>query len=872
MSVTLFKKSSRPRKSKVTIAALLSLILAMLLVALLGVPAAAAPGDIAACSTNAAGTFGDNNSFVPSISADGRYVAFESGATNLILGDTNTNVDIFRKDLLTQEVVRCSTNATGGQVTGGDSGWPSISADGRYVAFESAATDIVGASAAFRIHVYRKDLLTGAVERCTLGIGAEADSDSGYASMTPDGRYVSFRSFATNLVPGDTNGIADIFRFDVSTKATVRCSTNAAGGQVTDVGLTGSTRPSINASGRYVAFQSQCTDIVPGITPGRRHVYRKDLNTQAIVMCSSSSAGTEGGANSARASISGEGRFVAFYSDATNLVTDDTNTFRDIFRKDLLTNAVVRCSLSAAGAEANGASGDCSISADGRFVAFESWATNLVPTDTGGFQDIFRKDLLTRDVVLCSASAATVQADANSDSPDLSPDGKYVAFATAATNLTGGATGGFSNVFRKELEVTEPVWYLAEGTTAWGFSAYITIENPNTTAVTADVTYMTNVGPAAGPTLNLPPRSQTTVDPNLTVPNQDFSTRVSCREGMTIAVDRTMTWTGTGAASPEAHNSVGVTSPSSAWYLPEGSSEWGFECWLLIQNPNNVEATCQVTYMIEGAPAQTFEKKVPANSRRTYNMDTDIGKHDSSIRVTSDYPVIPERAMYRNNRREGHDSIGTIRTATDYYLAEGATAWGFTNYVLVQNPQDTPTDVTITYMTPVGPVPQPAFTMPATSRRTIRVDDIPAVSNTDLSTQVHGSQPIIAERAMYWDNGTGEACHDSIGMPLAHTAFYLPDGQTSEGRETWTLIQNPNPTPVAVEVSYLTPSGTGNVVFFDNVPANSRKTYNMVNNGISGRAAVMVRSLTPNNKIMVERAMYWNSRGAGTDTIGGFSD
>jgi hypothetical protein len=276
--------------------------------------------------------------------------------------------------------------------------------------------------------------------------------------------------------------------------------------------------------------------------------------------------------------------------------------------------------------------------------------------------------------------------------------------------------------------------------------------------------------------------------------------------------------------------------------------------------------------MIEGAPAQTLEKKVPANSRRTYNMEADIGKHDSSIRVTSDYPVIPERAMYRNNRREGHDSIGTIRTATDYYLAEGATAWGFTNYVLVQNPNDTPTDVTITYMTPVGPVPQPLFTMPANSRETIRVDDIPAVSNTDLSTQVHGSQPIIAERAMYWDNGTGEACHDSIGMPFAHTAFYLPDGQTSEGRETWTLIQNPNPTPVAVEVSYLTPSGTGNVTFFDNVPANSRKTYNMVNNGISGRAAVMVRSLTPNNKIMVERAMYWNNRGAGTDTIGGYSD
>jgi hypothetical protein len=383
---------------------------------------------------------------------------------------------------------------------------------------------------------------------------------------------------------------------------------------------------------------------------------------------------------------------------------------------------------------------------------------------------------------------------------------------------------------------------------------------------------MTNTGSTAGPSLNLPPQSQTTVDPNLTVPNQDFSTFVTCREGRTIAVDRTMTWTGTGAASPEAHNSVGVTSPASTWYLPEGSSEWGFECWLLIQNPNPVEATCQVTYMIEGSAAQTFEKKVPANSRRTYNMDADIGRHDSSIRVTSDYPVIPERAMYRNNRREGHDSIGTIRTAVDYYLAEGTTAWGFTNYVLVQNPQDTPTDVTITYMTPEGPVPQPAFTMPPTSRRTIRVDDIPAVSNTDLSTLVHGSQPIIAERAMYWDNGTGEATHDSIGMAFPHMSFYLPDGQTSEGRETWTLVQNPNPVDVTVQISYLTPTGAGNVTFNDTVAANSRKTFNMADSGINGRAAVMVTCLTAGRRIMVERAMYWNSRGAGTDTIGGYSD
>jgi hypothetical protein len=417
-------------------------------------------------------------------------------------------------------------------------------------------------------------------------------------------------------------------------------------------------------------------------------------------------------------------------------------------------------------------------------------------------------------------------------------------------------------------------WYLAEGSTAWGFDEYISIENPNVMTVHTPITYITSTGPVVGPTLTLPPSSQATVNPRDMVGAADFSTKVLCTEGRDIAVDRTMSWTGTGAASPEGHNSIGVTFPSKTWYLAEGSSSWGFECWLLIQNPNAQAADCRVTYMIEGAPPQTVTKTVPPNSRRTYNIADDIGSHDASIRVTANVPVIPERAMYRNNRREGHDSIGTKVPASDYFLAEGTTAWGFTTYVLVQNPNDEPADVTVTYMTPTGSVQQAPFTMPANSRHTIRVNDIPAVSNTDLSTRVHGSLPIIAERAMYWGAGTplGEATHDSIGMASPHTTFWLPDGQTSDGRETWTLVQNPNTDPVNVTIGYLTPTGVGNVVFNDTIPANSRKTYNMADKGIMGRAAVRVLCTSAGKKIMVERAMYWNSRGAGTDTIGGFTD
>ncbi len=433
------------------------------------------------------------------------------------------------------------------------------------------------------------------------------------------------------------------------------------------------------------------------------------------------------------------------------------------------------------------------------------------------------------------------------------------------------AVGKRPVILRFGPETSAVSWYLAEGTTDWGFDTYISIQNPNPGAASAHVTYMTDTGPVAGPSLTLPGKSQATVFPRDTLGSRDFSTRVATDAGETIAVDRTMTWTGPGAQSQESHSSVGVTDPNKVWYLPEGSSDWGFECWLLIQNPNAGAASCTVTYMIEGASPVTVQKYVPANSRASFNMADDIGPRDASIKVEADVPVIPERAMYRNNRREGHDSIGTTTPSTDFYLAEGTTDWGFTTYVLIQNPGEQQAQVDVTYMTQKGPVQQAPFSMPPRSRKTIKVND--ALPGRDLSTRVHANVPIIAERAMYWDNGTGEACHDSIGMSSAHAAFYLPDGQSSSERETWTLVQNPNDIDVQVEVTYMTPTGAGNRTFTDIVGANSRKTFNMAeHSGLNGRAAVMVKSKTAGKRIIVERSMYWNNRGAGTDTIGGFSD
>jgi hypothetical protein len=345
-----------------------------------------------------------------------------------------------------------------------------------------------------------------------------------------------------------------------------------------------------------------------------------------------------------------------------------------------------------------------------------------------------------------------------------------------------------------------------------------------------------------------------------------------------------MTWTGKGAPCQEGSCSIGTTSPSTTWYLPEGSSAWNFETWTLVENPGDTTADVTLTYMTGDAMQKVVQKKIPAYSRASYNMAGDIGARDSAVEVTSDIPVIAEGSQYRNNRREGDCSIGATTPSNDYFLGEGSTAWGFRTFILVQNPGSDPANVTLTYMTPTGPKVQPAFTMPPLSRKTINVNDVAGMTNTDLSTQIHSDKPIVASRSMYWNGGpdSAEVCHSSIGLSSPHMSFYLPDGQASSGSsangwETYTLVANPNQEAVKVQVTYLPAGGGKAITFTDEIAAGSRKTYNMLgggkpNPGISGRASTVVKSLDEGLPIIVERSMYWNNRGAGTNTIGAFED
>ncbi len=331
------------------------------------------------------GTQGNDGSYNPSISADGRYVAFQSYASNLVTGDTNGFGDIFVHDRNTQVTTRVSVNSSGIQASN-NSYYPSISGDGRYVAFWSTATNLVPGDTNGFDDVFLHDRNTGQTTRISVNsTGIQANSHSYDPSVSADGRYVAFRSFASDLVTGDTNGFQDVFVHDTTTGQTTRVSVNSIG--MDGTGPSGS--PSISGDGRFMAFDSSAPDLVTGDTNGWTDVFVHDRNVQVTTRVSVATGGSQATGGSSRPSISADGRYVAFESYASDLVTGDIDGNLDIYVHDRLTGQTSRVSVTTGGTEVTGVSDSASISGDGRQVAFLSDATDLVSGDTNGFKDVF---------------------------------------------------------------------------------------------------------------------------------------------------------------------------------------------------------------------------------------------------------------------------------------------------------------------------------------------------------------------------------------------------------------------------------------------------------------------------------------------------
>ncbi len=346
---------------------------------------------IARVSISSAGAQGNAGSGAPSVSSDGRYAAFYSYASNLVSGDTNGYPDVFVHDRQTGQTTRVSLSSSGAQAND-YSFLPSISGDGRYVAFDSYATNLASPCTNGHDQIFVRDWQSGTTACVSLSsTGQQGNGESSPAIISADGRYVAFASASTNLVSGDTNNAYDIFVRDRQNNTTERVSVSSSEAE----GNSGAEQFgfSISADGRYVAFASNSTDLVSGDTNGVVDIFVRDRQAGTTSRVSVSSGGVQGNGAASYAAISSDGRYVAFNSCADNLVSGDTNNECDVFVRDRQSGTTQRIMMGYDGTEANGSASDLlSISADGRFVTFVSSATNLVPGDNNAADDVFVHD------------------------------------------------------------------------------------------------------------------------------------------------------------------------------------------------------------------------------------------------------------------------------------------------------------------------------------------------------------------------------------------------------------------------------------------------------------------------------------------------
>ncbi len=395
-------------------------------------------------SVGPSGAQANRHSSGPSISADGRYVAFTSAASNLVAGDTNDRWDVFVRDRVSH-VTRLMSVGPGGARADRKSTDPAISADGRYVAFTSRASNLVAGDTNDHLDVFVRDRVAHVTRRVSVGAGsAQANGKSFTPGISADGRYVAFTSQASNLVAGDTNDHQDVFVRDRVAHVTRLVSVSAGG----DRPNANSFWPSISEDGRYVAFSSRASNLVAGDTNNHPDVFVRDRMAQVTERVSVGPGGRQADQSDLGGlAISADGRYVVFESEASNLVAGDTNDHWDVFVRDRVARVTRRVSVSSGGAQTNRDSYTSSISADGRYVAFLSQASNLVAGDTNDHWDVFVRDRVARVTRRVSVSSGGAQANSDSYSTSISADGRYVAFDSWASNLVPRDTNHDVDVF-----------------------------------------------------------------------------------------------------------------------------------------------------------------------------------------------------------------------------------------------------------------------------------------------------------------------------------------------------------------------------------------------------------------------------------------
>ncbi len=443
---------------------------------------------------------------------------------------------------------------------------------------------------------------------------------------------------------------------------------------------------------------------------------------------------------------------------------------------------------------------------------------------------------------------------------------------TCQFDLTGAELGawdvvvtnpdGQSAMLAAGFRVTLPSWYLAEGCTGGDFETWVLVQNPNATAVTVDLSFLTSTGPQSGPRdVTIPANSRTSFNVAESVVDYNVSTVVESTGGRVIC-ERAMY----GGNRTWGTDSIGVTAPAPVWYLAEGATAGDFETWVLVQNPNSSDVIVDLNYMTtDGLKPGPQDVDIPGNSRKSFNVGESVTDFNVSTKVeATGGDVICERAVYGNGHTWAHDSVGVTTPAPVWYMAEGCTGGDFETWVLVQNPNATAVTVDLNFMTSGGLRPGPQdVTIPANSRQSFNVGE--SVTDFNVSTKVEATGGnVICERAMYGGNRTWGT--DSIGVTTPAPVWYMAEGCTGGDFETWVLVQNPNATDVVVDLNYMTPGGLRPGPQDVTIPANSRQTFNVGDTLVDFSVSTVVTSSGGN--VICERAMYGGNRTWAHDSIG----
>ena len=390
---------------------------------------------------------GDNAVPGVAISQTGRYVVFASLASNLIGSDTNSAADVFRHDRETDTTIRVSVADDESQANLAVAEYPHVSSSGNHVVFGAAATNLVLNDTNGQTDTFLRNVSGASTERPSVADDeSQANSYSNGRRVSGDGNLVVFASPASNLVVGDGNGVFDIFVRNRGAGTTTRVSLNTGNGDANGL----SQLPNINRGGRYIVFVSSASDLVAGDTNGVNDIFWLDLSggsTERVSVADDESQGN-GAASATLPAVSNDGRYVAFISGASNLVSGDNNGAADAFVRDRISGTTVCVSKSTDGTLGNAATNYLTMCDSGQFIFYVSTATNLVEGDTNGQADLFVHDRISGKTARLSSALSGAQGNGSVlYPPATSSDGSLVAFVSRASNLVTGDTNGDGDVF-----------------------------------------------------------------------------------------------------------------------------------------------------------------------------------------------------------------------------------------------------------------------------------------------------------------------------------------------------------------------------------------------------------------------------------------